>query len=110
MKITDALLGEHAVIYPALDRIAAWLQRDKKSVAILEGHADPIGPARYNEILGENRARAVRVYLRDQGADPRRVTVISKGESVPVVRVRGRTANEPNRRVEMVWTLTGKEE
>src|SRR3989338_6060618 len=67
-----------------LDKVASWIKRDKKTVGILEGHTDQIGSDRYNEILGENRARAVRVYLRDQGADPRRVTVVSKGKKEPV--------------------------
>ena len=92
-----------------LDKVASWIKRDKKTVGILEGHTDQIGSDRYNEILGENRARAVRVYLRDQGADPRRVTVVSKGKKEPVVKGRGRKALGPNRRVEILMTLTGSE-
>lgn len=89
-----------------LDRIASKVEGDEKAVAILEGHADQIGEIQYNENLAENRARAVRVYLRDQGADPRRLTVISKGEREPVVDAHGREALQPNRRVEIRLTLT----
>ena len=89
-----------------LDKVASWIKGDKKTVGILEGHTDQIGTDHYNEILGENRARAVRVYLRDQGADPRRVTVVSKGKKQPVVRGRGRKALQQNRRVEILMTLT----
>ncbi len=92
-----------------LHSVASWLKENRKSITILEGHADQIGPARHNEILGENRARAVRVYLRDQGADPRQTTVISKGEREPLVRGKGRRALQPNRRVEIIFALTGKE-
>lgn len=90
-----------------LDRIASRLQGDAKAVAILEGHADQVGEAAFNEILAESRARSVRVYLRDQGADPRRLTVLSKGEREPIVTGWGRTALQPNRRVDILMTLTG---
>jgi len=93
----------------ALDDVATKLQRDKKSIAILEGHADQIGDSQYNEVLSENRARAVRVYLRDQGADPRRMTMTSKGEREPLVKGRGRNELQENRRVDVILTLTREE-
>ena len=90
-----------------LNDVAHKIQGDSKAVAILEGHADQIGAANYNEVLAENRARSVRVYLRDLGADARRLTITSKGEREPLVEGRGRKALERNRRVEVVLTLTG---
>ncbi len=93
-----------------LDKVASHLQSDKKSMAIVEGHAVRIGSFSLNEILAGNRARAVRVYLRDQGADPRRMTMTSKGSREPLVM--GRTPEElqPNRRVEILWGLTRRED
>lgn len=93
-----------------LEEIARWLSRDKKAIAIVEGHADQIGDARYNEILSEDRARSVRVYLRDEGADPRRMTVLSKGEREPLVKGKGRRVLQPNRRVEVYMNLTPGED
>lgn len=94
---------------PTLDGVADRLQGDRKTMAIVEGHADQIGGDRYNDILSENRARAVRVYLRDQGADPRRITMTSKGKREPLVTGRGRKQFQQNRRVEIMMTLTGRE-
>jgi OOP family OmpA-OmpF porin len=72
------------------------------------GHADRIGPAQYNQNLALRRADAVGQYLiRQGGLDPRRLTVVSRGESEPVVRcpdARGQALIEclaPNRRVEV---------
>ncbi|HSA58377.1 MAG TPA: OmpA family protein [bacterium] len=96
----------HAV----LDDVAGRMKGDEKAVAILEGHADPIGESYYNEALAEDRARSVRVYLRDQGADAHRITMTSKGERDPVVQGYGRKDLEPNRRVDVILTLTGSEE
>jgi outer membrane protein OmpA-like peptidoglycan-associated protein len=93
-----------------LDDVAGKMKGDEKAVTILEGHADPIGESNYNEALAEDRARSVRVYLRDQGADPHRITMTSKGEREPVVQGHGRKELEPNRRVDVILTLTGREE
>src|SRR3989338_7716182 len=95
---------------PVLNGVASRLQTDKKTMAIVEGHTDQIGSVRYNEALAEDRARAVRVYLRDQGADPQRVTVVSKGKREPLVKGRGRKQLEQNRSVEILMGLTGREE
>src|SRR5262245_53022162 len=89
-----------------LKEVAHKIEEDPKAVAILEGHADQIGEARYNEILAESRARSVRVYLRDLGADARRLAVTSKGEREPLVVGRNRKDLERNRRVEIFLTLT----
>ena len=90
-----------------LKDVAGKMAGDPKAVAILEGHADQIGEADYNEILAENRARSVRVYLRDLGADARRLTITSKGEREPLVEGKGWKDLERNRRVEIFLTLTG---
>lgn len=89
-----------------LDNVVSDLKKEPKAVCIVEGHADPIGPKKYNEALSENRARSVRVYLRDQGANHQRITILSKGEREPAVKGKGIKANEPNRRVEIKVTLS----
>lgn len=91
-----------------LDDVAGKMKGDGKAVTILEGHADPIGESNYNEMLAEDRARSVRVYLRDQGADAHRITMTSKGEREPVATGFGRKELQPNRRVDVILTLTGK--
>lgn len=89
-----------------LKEIAEKLRADPKSIAILEGHADPIGPSRSNEILAEERARTVRVFLRDQKVGTQQMTMVSKGEREIEVKSRTRKGNAPNRRVVVTVTLT----
>lgn len=91
-----------------LEAVALSLKAQPKVVAIVEGHADRTGSAYYNEILAEQRARAVRVYLRDLGADHRQVTLTSKGEREPLDRRWTREAHAKNRRVEILMSLIGE--
>lgn len=74
----------------------------------ISGHTDPIGTEAYNQRLALRRAEAVRQYLIDRGPiDPDRLTVVSRGESDPLVRCEGLQRQElidcfaPNRRVEL---------
>jgi outer membrane protein OmpA-like peptidoglycan-associated protein len=66
----------------------------------IEGHTDASGPERYNRQLAEDRAVAVRDYLRDHHQIAlNRMEVISYGESKPVADNRTRTSRAMNRRV-----------
>lgn len=89
-----------------LGAVANILKSDRKAAVLLEGHTDKVGPSRYNEILAENRARAVRAYLWTLGADPSRMTMISKGEREPIAKGSTRKDHQQNRRVELWMTLT----
>ncbi|MDO8643701.1 MAG: OmpA family protein, partial [bacterium] len=99
----------HPNDWPLLKKVAEQLKLEEKAVAILEGHTDSIGSPDYNEILAEKRARAVRVYLRDQGADARRMTILSWGEQKPKIPDNNLEAHQKNRRVEIAITLNGSE-
>lgn len=92
-----------------LGRVAAVLKADAKPFAVLEGHTDRMGPARYNEILAENRARAVRAYLWTLGVAPNLTTMLSKGEREPVATGKAKRDHQLNRRVEILMTLTSPE-
>jgi peptidoglycan-associated lipoprotein len=66
----------------------------------IEGHTDSTGPARYNQQLAEERALAVRNYLRDQHQIAlNRMEVISYGEAKPVADNKTRDTRAMNRRV-----------
>lgn len=88
-----------------LKRVADLLRRDGTAIAIAEGHTDPSGPAYYNEILAEARAREVRVYLNQEGAASRQVTITSKGERTLADRRRTPEAYHKNRRVEIFMNI-----
>jgi peptidoglycan-associated lipoprotein len=66
----------------------------------IEGHTDSTGDAAYNVKLGEERANAVRNYLASQqGIALSRLSVISYGETKPVVDNKTREGRAQNRRV-----------
>lgn len=68
----------------ALDQLTRELaQADYQTVNIV-GHADRIGPAKYNQQLSEQRAKAVRDYLAAQGIDGSRISVSGVGSTEPV--------------------------
>ncbi len=91
-----------------LQQVADRLKQDERSFTILEGHTDRIGSARYNEILAENRSRAVRVYLSNLGVDPSRMTITSKGKRKPLSLGGTQDDHQKNRRVEILMTVMDK--
>ncbi len=88
----------------ALDSFAASVKSSNENVYIeIQGHTDDIGPDAYNQKLGLERAEAVRAYLgQSQGFALHRISVISYGESEPMVANDSRENRSQNRRVLLV--------
>jgi peptidoglycan-associated lipoprotein len=84
-----------------LDDLATQVKGMDKAVYLeIEGHTDSIGSEEYNQMLGERRANAVRVYLNEKGGIPlHAMNVISFGESRPVADNRTPQGRSQNRRV-----------
>lgn len=86
-----------------VDAAAKLLKDDPKAVAALEGHTDPIGTDNYNLKLSAKRANAVRTALIAKGIDAKRITVDFYGETkLAKPGLKGKTANEVNRRTVVV--------
>lgn len=51
---------------------------------IVNGHADRLGSAQYNQKLSEKRAEAVRAYLVSKGVGADKVEVLGFGKTLPV--------------------------
>lgn len=73
---------------------------------VVNGHADELGSAQYNQVLSEKRAAAVRSYLESAGVEASKIQVFAFGERLPekdCTAVKGRAARivclAPNRRV-----------
>jgi outer membrane protein OmpA-like peptidoglycan-associated protein len=88
----------------ALDEFASQLKNDNKNVYIeIQGHTDSSGEEDYNHSLGEQRAAAVQRYLNmEHGIPLHRMSVISYGESAPLVDNDSREHRAENRRVALV--------
>jgi len=74
----------------------------------LNGHADRLGSAQYNQRLSEKRAEAVRAYLVSKGLDASKVETFGFGKTTPVKSCPDQKDRKglidclaPNRRVEV---------
>jgi peptidoglycan-associated lipoprotein len=67
-----------------LNELAKKLKDDPNRKVLVEGHCDSRGPSRYNMILGERRAKAVKEYLVKAGAPASQIEVISYGKERPL--------------------------
>jgi OOP family OmpA-OmpF porin len=75
---------------------------------IIQGHTDSSGDSYYNLILSEKRARAVANKLLELGISPSRITVIGKGESMPVASNNTEDGKRLNRRIETILIYPNK--
>jgi outer membrane protein OmpA-like peptidoglycan-associated protein len=64
-----------------VDAAARWLRHNPRQHVVLEGYADNLGYAIYNEDLATRRAQAVRAALIARGVHADRVVVVVFGES-----------------------------
>ena len=69
---------------PALDALAKQLTSRNYQKVDIVGHADRMGPGRYNQKLSEQRAEAVRDYLLTRGLDATKVSAIGVGATEPL--------------------------
>ena len=85
----------------ALDTMVNQLKTDKKAVWVeIEGHTDSTGDKKMNEMLGLNRAEAVKRYLYEKHQIPlHKINVISYGEEKPIAPNNTRAGRAQNRRV-----------
>jgi outer membrane protein OmpA-like peptidoglycan-associated protein len=84
-----------------IDQMITELKADPKGVFIeIEGHTDSVGSKEYNEVLGAERAEAVKRYLYETHQVPlHKINVISYGEEKPVAPNNTRDGRAQNRRV-----------
>jgi peptidoglycan-associated lipoprotein len=71
----------------------------------VQGHCDETGSTEYNLVLGQRRADAIRRYLVTAGVASTRVTTISYGEEVPLVKATQAAELAMNRRAEFRVTI-----
>ncbi|NKF20818.1 OmpA family protein [Solimonas marina] len=90
-----------------LDQVAAELKRHADIEVEVDGHTDSKGSDAYNMKLSEQRAKAVKAYLVDQGIDASRMTTRGYGETMPIADNGTDEGREKNRRVELKITAGG---
>ncbi len=79
---------------------AEKLKGNPNVVIVIEGNTDYVGTAQYNDKLGLRRAETVRKELARLGVEPGRMSVVSFGESKPLIDQQTDWARAVNRRVQ----------
>jgi OmpA-OmpF porin, OOP family len=69
-----------------LDQDVVARAKDFEAITLVhvDGHADRLGSAQYNQQLSEKRADAVRAYLVSKGADASKIETFGFGKTTPV--------------------------
>jgi len=88
--------------YVILEHVARVLSENPNYMVEIQGHTDNEGLAEKNQILSENRAKAVREYLISKGIDANRLTAKGYGQMRPVAPNSTIEGRAKNRRVEFV--------
>lgn len=89
-----------------LDKLIAFLNVNKTLHGELSGHTDNVGDKRSNQVLSQNRAKAVYDYLVAGGIDPKRLSYKGYGDTRPKVKNDSDENRAINRRTE--FKVTGK--
>ncbi len=87
--------------YPVLQSIVGILKEFPNSRFSLEGHTDSDGKDAMNQTLSEDRARAVKDYLVENGVSFERLSSIGYGETKPIATNKTKAGKALNRRVEV---------
>jgi len=88
--------------FSALNEVVELLNKYPSLSISIEGHTDNIGTKSSNQILSENRAKAVKDYLISHGIKRDRVSSIGYGQERPVADNHTENGRLQNRRVEFV--------
>lgn len=85
----------------ALNDVAALMKADESLMLDIDGHTDAVGTSESNQVLSDNRAKAVKDYLVKQGVAESRLFSTGYGEDKPVADNNTAAGRAKNRRTEM---------
>jgi len=85
-----------------LDRLVAFLTKNKDMKIEIGGHTDDVGNNDYNQKLSNDRANSVQKYLMDHGVHPSRLSHKGYGETKPVADNSTEAGRARNRRTEFI--------
>lgn len=87
--------------FKSLNEVAKILNENPSYMLDIDGHTDNTGKADKNQILSENRATAVKTYLKSRGVDESKMTAAGHGQDEPVADNKTVAGRAKNRRVEL---------
>jgi len=97
-KVNSAVFSPNTVFVDWADSLNTYLQMNPDNILYITGHTDNVGPAKYNEELGLDRAKAVKKYLEARGIRVP-ISVSSRGETNPIASNKTKAGRKKNRRV-----------
>jgi len=87
--------------HSTLDKIADVVVRYGKTTLTVAGHTDDVGSAQSNQGLSERRAHSVAHYLESKRVQEVRLSIVGKGEAMPIASNASEGGRAENRRVEI---------
>lgn len=87
--------------FPILAEAIMELNTHENAYIVIDGHTDITGGAAINDALSFRRANAVRRYLIDMGANPKRLVAVGHGSRQPIADNNTAEGRAKNRRVIM---------
>ncbi len=87
--------------FTSLDEVTTILLDHSSYRLIIEGYTDNVGKPQSNQLLSENRAKAVLTYFLSKGIEANRMTAKGFGQDKPVADNNTVEGRSKNRRVEM---------
>ncbi len=87
--------------FVALNELYDALKMKPAMVIEIAGHTDNVGNQAANQLLSEQRAVSVRVYLIRKGIDPKRIQAKGYGDTEPVAYNDNSEGRQQNRRTEV---------
>jgi outer membrane protein OmpA-like peptidoglycan-associated protein len=91
-----------------LAKLATTLKKYDDTNILIEGHTDATGTDEYNKKLSEERADAVKDFLKAEGVASKRIADIGYGESQPIADNQTTDGRQKNRRVEVAIFANNK--
>ncbi|MEM6318226.1 MAG: OmpA family protein [Bacteroidota bacterium] len=83
-----------------LNKLHKLMQDHPNMVIEIRGHTDTVGKVDYNKYLSRKRAKAVVLFLIEQGINPNRLTYKGFGSDLPIAKNDTGVGRQLNRRVE----------
>ncbi len=88
-------------IFEIIERAIDLMYANPDAQVILSGHTDSEGDPRSNMYLSQARANIVKKYMMKQGVEEDRISIVTYGESMPLVNNKTEEGRQQNRRVEI---------
>jgi outer membrane protein OmpA-like peptidoglycan-associated protein len=97
----DVILEESV---PTLEKVLELMQKYPQTAISIQGHTDNVGDSTFNTSLSFDRVNAVKQWLVNHGANPKRLSAFGYGQTRPISSNATEEGRKKNRRIEFIVT------